>query len=1409
MGFSLMKHLGAPGEAGELYPLSASQHSIWVGHQLHPELDGASNPALCIRIFGQLDEGELQEALNRLTARHEMLRARIIEIDGEPKQQVQSSVVVPVETIDARHLVEAELRRHLAADYSRPFDLLVAPLVRASLYLMPADECVVLLVFDHIVCDAWSFWHLIDELGTILRGDGASLPMDPCDERNTYLAYVREQDAWLRGARGQKELAYWRAALHDAYPTLTLPEAKSAVHGRLGQRRANHFVLGPELTRNLGKLAHKHNATLYMVLLAGYFVLLHRSSGEGRISIGSPMPGRVDRRWRAVVGDFVNLVCLRFAFEPDLTVAGLLENIRGVAMRAMANQTYPFVELVEQLAPPRDRDRHPYFQALFIFQNARGAGELAHLMANEGAGKTISWGGRRVAQYWRQSNVGAEYFDLGLEMIELDGVIFGGFNHAMEMLDADAIERYTGCFRQILESMAADDAAIVDCLPLLDADATRRVIEMSVGAAMEPPPNLRIHQLVEAQAARAPDAVAVVFEDEQLTYGELNAKANRLANHLRGLGVGPDDLVGLCVERSADMIVGILAILKAGGAYLPLDPASPRNRLAMTIEDAGAALLLTQERLLPSLPETGARTLCLDRDVACWATEDDGDLPVQGGPGNLAYVIYTSGSTGQPKGVMVTHANVTHLLAATESTYGFGANDVWTLFHSYAFDFSVWEMWGALLYGGRLVVVPYWVSRTPEAFHELLAAHSVTVLNQTPSSFSQLDAVDAKLGAARPLLSLRLVIFGGEALDPRGLEQWFARHGDRNPRLVNMYGITETTVHVTLCDLGAVGRDSADRNDGVETRGLGRVAGGIGRPLPGARTYVLDAQLQPVPVGVTGELYVGGWGVSRGYLGRPGLTAERFISSPFGGAGERIYRTGDLVRWRADASLDYLGRIDHQVKIRGFRIELGEIEATLCRHPGIREAVVLAREDQPGDKRLVAYVVRDTPAELGVTDIRAALKRELPDYMVPSAIVALDRLPLTPNGKVDRKALPSPTPEMQKTTDHRYEPPAGELEAAVAEIWADVLNRKRIGRRDDFFELGGHSLSAAVLASRIREILKREISVATVFAAPTLAEFAESVASAPCHLPLDATLRSVGPRRGTTDLRMDPHIISFNRNPVRRLDAPPAIFAVGNAKIVRPLAIRLEEAGQPFYVVRPTEAELPEVLACRTLEDLAALYLGLLRHAQPEGPYVLFGFCATAGLVFEMARQLGKEAALVIVVDVWAPGAIAKIERKKVFLGLLSYSFRRRLLPLRHWPTSSFAERVSLLLRFIPFYGLARQLMTPRQKPLEHADELERMNQQLVKVTERYRPPGFEQAVLVIRGESQPLGRGISPTLGWGDLATGPIDAVTTPGDHEEMFEPANVGAMASAILAHAALPRGSIPTDGIHPLEQIDPPTS
>jgi len=642
-----------------------------------------------------------------------------------------------------------------------------------------------------------------------------------------------------------------------------------------------------------------------------------------------------------------------------------------------------------------------------------------------------------------------------------------------------------------------------------------------------PPAAACLHQRFEAHAARTPGAVALTFEDRRVTYAELNARADLLARRLRGLGVGPGVLVGMFVERSVELVVGLLGVLKAGGAYLPMDPVYPRDRLGWMLADSAAPVLLTQAALLDRLPEHGAHVVCLDeifpplppgagRGEGLRGTNGvDHSAPIdgrgvsglQGGPhpnplpggegtgsnpdpavtpDDLAYVIYTSGSTGKPKGVPVTHANVGRLLDATDPWFRFGPDDVWTLFHSFAFDFSVWEIWGALACGGRLVVVPYLVSRSPEAFHALLVAERVTVLNQTPSAFRQLSRADEAAGTKPGDLALRYVIFGGEALELQGLRPWFDRHGDRRPRLVNMYGITETTVHVTYRPVTAA--DLAAHPGGSP----------IGRPIPDLKLYVLDRHLQPVPIGVPGEIHVGGAGVARGYLNRPALTAERFLPDPFSGRpGARLYRSGDLARYRPDGELEYLGRADDQVKIRGHRVELGEIEAALGRHPAVREAAVLVRQDAPGDPRLVAYVVGADGQAPPVGDLRDRLKAELPPYMVPSAIVALDALPLTANGKVDRRALPAPEGDRPVSEDS-YVAPRTPTEAAVAATWAEVLALGRVGVHDDFFDLGGHSLLALQVVARLRDAFAEGagITLRDLFDAPTVAGLATRVDAA-------------------------------------------------------------------------------------------------------------------------------------------------------------------------------------------------------------------------------------------------------------------------------------------------------------------------
>jgi amino acid adenylation domain-containing protein len=660
-------------------------------------------------------------------------------------------------------------------------------------------------------------------------------------------------------------------------------------------------------------------------------------------------------------------------------------------------------------------------------------------------------------------------------------------------------------FQILLEGIAKNPEQRVGELPLL---TETELVQLARGVSVQSstsPPVACLHELFEMQVERTPERVALSFENMQLTYRELNTRANQLAHYLRKQGVGPDALVGTCVERSFDMIVSVLGILKAGGAYLPIDPAYPADRLSFMLEDAKPRVLITTEVLDEKIAPEGVEVFLIDRDWKTIAHESKENLENNCVAENLAYVIYTSGSTGKSKGVLVTHENVARLFAVTDSCFGFSQDDVWTLFHSSAFDFSVWEIWGALFYGGRLVIVPYWVSRSPEDFLELLHREKVTILNQTPSAFRQL--VRAATGPGKVDLALRFIIFGGESLELKSLKPWLDVYGDRSPRLINMYGITETTVHVTHRPLNA-----ADLNENV-----GSV---IGKPLDDLRVYLLDQRQQLVPIGVPGEMYVGGAGVSRGYLRRPDLTAERFVPDPFSSvAGARLYRSGDLARYLANGDMEYLGRVDRQVKVRGFRIEPGEIEAVLKEIPGVHECVVVANDERPGETRLVAYLVLDSAQPAKIEELRTFAKAKLADHMVPAFFVPLEKILLTPNGKIDQKALPSPDTSGSDLAD-AFVAPRSETEKKLAIMWGELLGRQQIGIYDNFFELGGHSLLATQAVTRMRDVLQVRISLRDFFERPTVAALAELVAGATKETEATGSIRRL-PRDETASLTPD------------------------------------------------------------------------------------------------------------------------------------------------------------------------------------------------------------------------------------------------------------------------------------------------
>ncbi|WP_025110384.1 non-ribosomal peptide synthetase [Pseudomonas sp. H1h] len=1033
--------------------LSYAQQRQWIVWQLDPQSPAYNIPA-ALRLKGRLDQAALRLAFEQLQARHASLRTTF-EQDGQ-QAQPRLHAQLPLQ-LDQHQIDAASLDAAIAAQIARPFDLRNGPLWRMLLLQLGAEEHVLVLTVHHIAADGWSMQVMVDEFSALyqaaVEGRAADLKQLPV----SYSDYALWQRDWLEAGEGERQLGQWRERLAGSQAPLELPSELSRP-ARRSERGASLLLnVDAPLLAALRECAQAQQVTLFMLLLASLQTVLHRQSGQASINVGVPSAGRSRLETEGLIGFFINTQVLRAEIDGQQSFSSLLQQIKQVALQAQANQDLPFEQLVDALQPDRSLNHSPLFQVLFNHQQQLGASverTVADLQVER--------------LHWQQTTT---QFDLVLDTQEQGDTLDASLTYATDVYDPASMQRFAEQWLNLLRAVAADPQQRVAELPLLPS-AERQALIAEWNPRFEvQPPSPTLHQLFEAQVALRPQAIALVYEGERLSYAALNAQANRLARKLREQGVGAEVRVGIATERALPLVVGVLAILKAGGAYVPLDPQYPAERLSYMIEDSGITLLLTQQHLRDGLPARDTvQVLCLDA-LALDAYSAD-DLPSLSSPDNLAYVIYTSGSTGRPKGALLSHANVGRLLSATAGEFNFGADDVWTLFHSYAFDFSVWELFGALCTGGRLVIVPYYISREPQEFHRLLCDEGVTVLNQTPTAFRQL----LPIACASPRhLALRQVIFGGEALEVASLRPWFERFGDQQPTLVNMYGITETTVHVTYRAIRLADLD-------------GKAQSPIGLPIRDLRWYLLDSQLQPVPVGVAGELYIGGAGLARGYHGRFDLTAERFVPSPFDAA-QRLYRSGDLARQRHDGSIDYLGRIDQQVKIRGFRIELGEIEAALLAQPGVRHAVLSVHSDE-GGPQLCAYVVAEQPpADLIAwrDDLRAALKVDLPDYMVPSHWLLLDALPLTSNGKLDRKALPLPDAQ---ALQRPYEAPEGDLERQLAAIWADVLGVAQVGRRDNFFELGGHSLLAAQASARVELELGIELALRALFESSDLQAYA-------------------------------------------------------------------------------------------------------------------------------------------------------------------------------------------------------------------------------------------------------------------------------------------------------------------------------
>jgi amino acid adenylation domain-containing protein len=1204
--------------------LSYAQARQWFLWNLAPG-STAYHIAGALRLQGPLDEAVLRASFVALLERHAALRMVFrAGADGlaEPVVQEHSGLepgdldLAVVDLGDADPALRESLMHEAARRINdRPFDLQRGPLLRMGLIRLAAQEHVLVVVMHHIVSDAWSMQVIVNEFVAQYRarmqGRVPELPPLPI----SYADYAAWQRHWLEAGEKERQLQYWKAQLGTEHPVLQL----AADHPRrtdAGYRAARHDVeLPPALAKGLQQRAQSEGATLFMVLLAGLQALLHRHTGQGDLRVGVPIANRQRAETQGVVGFFVNTQVLRGRVHGRMSLVELLAQVKEAALGAQAHQDLPFEQLVEALQPERELGRSPLFQVMFnhLREDLQALGQLPGLRLQE-----VALGGQ------------AAQFELALGTRETAaGGVHASFIYAQELFEPSTIARLAGHYVALLQALAEAPQQALGDVALL-GEAERRQLQQW-GVNDERDAETRpVHELFAAHARSQPSAPALLFEDASLnlvtlSYAELNARANRLAHHLVALGVRPESRVGIAVERSVEMIVGLLAILKAGAAYVPLDPELPPDRLAWMARDSGIALLLTQSHLLSLVPDAPVPTLPLDTLDLGAEPAHDPRVPLHAE--HLAYVIYTSGSTGRPKGAANRHGSLTACMRWMQRFYGLGVGaGADTVLHKapFGFDVSAWEIFWPLTAGARLLVARPGDHRDPARIVHLIRQHQVTTLNFVPSMLQAFLAHPGIEAETR----LRHVICGGEAMPAATQQEALQRI--RGMTLQNLYGPTETTIHVTQWTC---------RDDGQS-----RVP--IGRPISGVATRVLDAELNLVPPGVAGELFLGGDLLGRGYLGRPGLTAERFIADPFDPQGGRLYRTGDLVRWNADGQLEYLGRIDHQVKIRGLRIELGEVEAQLLAQPELREAVVVAR-DGPGGPRLVGYVAAHAGQVVDTAQLRQRLGRALPDYMVPSALVVLPALPLNANGKVDRNALP----ESQLTGSSAYAAPQGAVEETLAALWTEVLGVPRVGRQDDFFELGGHSLLVLKLLQRLHDERGcTGLPLVQLFRHSRLADQALAVQrlSGPGTPPQAATSGHAGGRPAEDD-DVDALVLSRHGSGLPLYCFPGLIVSSSE---YREMAAAL--AGD-----RPVHAFVSHALTPRrwrmdSLQQLAARYAAHIRRTAGGRDCALLGWSLGGDIAFETARQLAGDVAVVFLgmVDVAQrdePPAPALTRKQKAF----------------------------------------------------------------------------------------------------------------------------------------------------------------
>ncbi|HKT50331.1 MAG TPA: amino acid adenylation domain-containing protein [Candidatus Angelobacter sp.] len=1291
-------------------PLSYAQQRLWFLHQLEPE-NTAYNLPSAVRIHGPLDVRALEQSFREVIRRHEVLRTRFVTIDGEPFQDVNAKpewFTVKLFDLSGREDKDLEVKQRAATEAKRAFNLSRWPLLRAQLLRLSDNEHVLLFTMHHIVGDAWSMAVLTRELGALYEAFSQAKPSPLAELPIQYADFAIWQRQWLTGEVLDEQAGYWKRQLAES-PVLELvtDHPRPAVPTHSASTARTTFT--PDLTAQLKEFGRRHGATLFMTLLTGYQILLARHTGQWDVAVGSPVANRNREDIEGLIGFFVNTLVLRSQMSPNQSFPELLMHVRKNALEAYAHQDLPFERLVEIIDPQRNLGRSPLFQVRFTMLNTIPAAFPA--------------GNLQLAPEVMETGTAPD--DLGLYAEETQNGIEITLEYNTDIFLPATIQRVLGHFEQLLKSAVSTPEQHASELPLL-AETERRQVLVEWNQTSEDRGQPRcIHELFAQQVEKTPDAIAVVGENEQLTYGELDEKANRLAHYLLLQGVKPETPVGICLDRSPALIVTILGVLKAGGAYLPLDSGYPPERLAQMLENARAPFVVTEQRLINRLPSGWYQAICLDSESEQIASQS-GEPPASGSdPANLAYVIYTSGSTGEPKGVMIQHWGIFNLAKAMARRYEVNSSSRILLFASTSFDASVSEWATALLNGAALVVAKPTSLLAGKELEEVIEKQTVTVVTLPPSVLASLQ--DEKLP------SLETLVVAGEACPLELVSRWAGRK-----RMINAYGPTEVTVCASMSSPLLAECASVS----------------MGRALTNTQLFVLNEKLEPSPVGVPGELYIAGVGLSRGYLYQPDLTAERFLPNPFATEpGSRVYRTGDRVRHRPDGELEFLGRYDEQIKLRGFRIEVAEIEAALLRQPGIQQAATVLHDSSAGEKKLIGYVVREQDAVTDAGALRHKLYEILPDYMVPADIVVLPDMPLTVSGKIDRKKLREmPMASARNETT----PPEDSVEAALLEIWKEVLEIENMGVEDDFFELGGHSLLTVKLMARVQEQFSVDLPLSTILKYPTVRRFSEALRPKSSAESVDSSIELI--REGSSS------------------QAPIYFIHPASGQVLRyhTWAEHLE-GSSPVYALRdPLLAGGPRL---KTVEELAEHYVNLISRDNAEAPYALAGWSFGGPLALEMARKLrerGKEVSMLMLIDPTIPGNGRAYEplRMNVFLAMVALELNlpvsERDLQLEY---SQFRQKVLEQWGAQTSEALARQL--------DHMVDMLQMRNESAGI---YHAGVYPGRVHLMLAESSPTDAPIdhdSIIREWQSLLTGSLTTSIIPGNHYTLDRAANMAALA------------------------------